>query len=110
MGNGPVYLEYVDEPKEGFLSAELSPDETQIVTTDLDNNIEIWDLHGHLIHTICDILGLYIWNLDLSKLHPQSKISNSLMGILGDYGAILSNSSKFAQVAKQTDNKTIPTR
>ncbi len=71
-------------------TAVYSPDMKYIITASDDETVKIWDAKTFIeIHTITNVSGLDVMNVDLRELNEASYISDKTEQILKDYGAII---------------------
>ena len=71
-------------------SASYSPDGRFIVSASSDGTVVTWDATTYeCIDIIPNIPGLYIFDCDLTSLHPSSDLTDREKAILRRYGAII---------------------
>lgn len=76
-------------------SAVFSEDGKKILTSSVDGTTKVWDTNCNEIHTIHNVTGLEIYNLNLMNLNEKSSISNAVIKCLEEYGAIVNKNHYY---------------
>lgn len=88
-------------------SAQFDTEENYLVTSSIDGTTIVWKIepsvsdNGHQsftkIHTIHNIQGLEVWNVDLRKISNRSSLSDLVKDYLSEYGAKVEVSESYQQ-------------